>query len=237
MLHLCALAGALLLAAITARQSRWDLASLLLLIALTTVSDLMSVTTGAVALDVSGSFLGLMVTAVLLGGSPAALIGVLSIAVGWLKTREPPHYFLNNLVVYAWFPLLGGLVFHAVTRAGNIGTDQVGYYLLVFAVFVLALGVNFLMVAAYNWHMTGVPIWQQAREAVLPLLSSELFSALLTVAAVFAAVEIGVAGLALFAIVLAVFQFLAGELLASKQRADGTAPARDHRRPHRSRQP
>ena len=219
-LHVCALAGALLLAAITARQSRWDLVSLLLLIALTTVSDLMSVTTGAATLEVSGSFLGLMVTAVLLGGSPAALIGVLSIAVGWLKTREPPHYFLNNLVVYAWFPLLGGLVFHAVTRAGNIGTGQVGYYLLVFAVFVLALGVNFLMVAAYNWHITGVPIWQQAREAVIPLLSSELFSALLTVAAVFAAVEIGVAGLALFAIVLVVFQFLAGELLASKQRAE-----------------
>ena len=65
-----------------------------------------------------------------------------------------------------------------------------------------------------------IPIAQQAREAVVPLLSSELFSALLTVAAVFAADQIGGAGLALFAIVLVVFQFLAGELLASKQRAD-----------------
>ena len=95
-LHLCALAGALLLAAITARQSRWDLVSLLLLIALTTVSDLMSVTTGAATLEVSGSFLGLMVTAVLLGGSPAALIGVLSIAVGWLKTRGAAALLLEQ---------------------------------------------------------------------------------------------------------------------------------------------
>jgi diguanylate cyclase (GGDEF)-like protein len=219
-LHVCALAVALILGARTAHEAQWDLVSLLLLIALTTVSDLMSVTTGAATLEVSGSFLGLMVTAVLLGGSPAALIGVLSISVGWLKTREPWHYFLNNLVVYAWFPLLGGLAFHALTQAGNIATGQVGYYLLVFAVFVLALGVNFLMVAAYNWHVTRVPIWQQAREAVIPLLSSELFSALLTLAAVFAAVEVGVGGLALFAIVLVVFQFLAGELLASKQRAE-----------------
>ncbi|MGZ6565167.1 MAG: hypothetical protein ACXVH1_37510 [Solirubrobacteraceae bacterium] len=215
-LHVCGLGGALVLAAMTAHESRWDLVSLLLLIALTIVSDLMSVTTGAATLEVSGSFLGLMVTAVLLGGSPAALIGVLTIAVGWLGTREPWHYFLNNLVVYAWFPLLGGLFFRAVTEQGHIGTDQVGYYLLVFAVFVLALAVNFLMVAAYNWRVTHVPIWQQARAAVIPLLSSELFSALLTVAAVFAAVEIGVGGLALFAIVLVVFQFLAGELLASK---------------------
>jgi len=76
--HVCALGVALLLAAVTADQARWDLVSLLLLIALTTVSDLMSVTTGTATLEVSGSFLGLMVTAVLLGGSPAALIGVLA---------------------------------------------------------------------------------------------------------------------------------------------------------------
>ena len=219
-LHVCALAAALVLAAVTAHQARWELFPLLLLIALTTVSDLMSVATGATTLEVSGSFLGLMVAAVLLGGSPAALIGILTITVGWLNTRESWNYFLNNLVVYAWFPLLGGLVFHAVTRAANIGSDHVGYYLLVFAVFMLALGVNFVMVAAYNRYVEGAPISQQAREAVVPLLSSELFSALLTVAAVFAADQIGTPGLALFAIVLVVFQFLVGELLASKQRAD-----------------
>ena len=162
----------MVLAVVTAPEARWDLVPLLLLIALTTVSDLTSVTTATATLEVSGSFLGLMVTAVLLGGSPAALIGALSITVGWLKTREPWHYFLNNVVVYAWFPLLGGLVFHAVTHAGSIGTDQAGYHLLVFAVFVLALAVNLLLVAAYNWHVTPVPVWQQAREAVIPLLSS-----------------------------------------------------------------
>ena len=158
----CALAAALVVAAVTAHQARWELSSLLLLIALTTVSDLMSVATGATTLEVSGSFLGLMVAAVLLGGSPAALIGILSITVGWLNTRESRNYFLNNLVVYAWFPLLGGLIFHAVTRAANIGSNQVGYYLLVFAVFMLALGVNFVMVAAYNRYVEGVPISQQA---------------------------------------------------------------------------
>ena len=139
---------------------------------------------------------------------------------GGCNTRERWNYFLNNLVVYAWFPLLGGLVFHAVTKAGHIQTDQLGYYLLVFAVFVLALAANFIMVASYNWYTDGVSVWQQATEAVVPILSSELFSALLTVAAVFAAVQIGMTGLALFAIVLVVFQFLAGELLASKKRAE-----------------
>ncbi len=220
LLHAVALGAAAVVAVATAGQANWDIPSLLLLIALTTISELMSVSTGAATLQVSGSFLGLMVAAVLLGGSPAALIGVLSITVGWLHTRERWHYFLNNLAVYAWFPMLGGLFFHAVTQAGQIETDQLGYYLLVFVVFVLALAVNFVMVAAYNWYTGGVSIWHQARDAVVPLISSELFSALLTVAAVFAAVQIGVGGLALFAIVLVVFQSLAGELLASKQRAD-----------------
>ncbi len=218
--HVCALAAAGLLAAATADQARWDVPSLLLLIALTMISELMSVSTGAATLQVSGGFLGLMVAAVLLGGTPAALMGVLSITVGWLHTRERWHYFLNNLAVYAWFPLLGGLFFHAVTQAAQIDTDQLRYYLLVFVVFVLALAMNFVMVAAYNWYTAGVSIWRQAREAVVPLISSELFSALLTVTAVFAAVEVGVTGLALFALVLVVFQFLAGELLASKQRAE-----------------
>jgi diguanylate cyclase (GGDEF)-like protein len=220
LLHAAALGAAAVVAVATAGQANWDVPSLLLLIALTTISELMSVSTGAATLQVSGSFLGLMVAAVLLGGSPAALIGVLSITVGWLHTRERWHYFLNNLAVYAWFPMLGGLFFHAVTQAGQIETDQLRYYLLVFVVFVLALAVNFVMVAAYNSYTGGISIWHQARDAVVPLISSELFSALLTVAAVFAAVQIGVGGLALFAIVLVVFQFLAGELLASKQRAD-----------------
>jgi len=36
-----------------------------------------------------------------LGGPPAALIGVLTIAVGWVRWREERHYLLQNLVAYA----------------------------------------------------------------------------------------------------------------------------------------
>jgi diguanylate cyclase (GGDEF)-like protein len=161
-----------------------------------------------------------MLAAILLGGGPAALVGVLSITVGWLRSREAAHYFRNNIVTYAWFPLVGGLWFHATVSLAGVGPDQPGYYLLVFVAFVLALALNFAMSAGYQCHLDGSSLGHKASEALRPILASELFSALLTLAAVYVAVELGTVGLALFALVLVVFQHLVGELLISKRRSD-----------------
>ena len=55
----------------------------------------------------------------------------------------------------------------------------------------------------------------------MPILSAELFSALLTMAAAYVAVQAGTVGLALFtALALLIFQYLVGELLKSKQRGE-----------------
>jgi diguanylate cyclase (GGDEF)-like protein len=54
----------------------------------------------------------------------------------------------------------------------------------------------------------------------VPLLSAELFSALLTLAAVYVAVHLKTPGLILFGLVLVIFQYLVGELLTSKRRSD-----------------
>ena len=58
------------------------------------------------------------------------------------------------------------------------------------------------------------------------MLPAELFSALLTTAAVYLAVRLGTMGIALFALVLIVFQYLVGELLKSKQRARSCSGSR-----------
>ncbi|MFL5832223.1 MAG: putative bifunctional diguanylate cyclase/phosphodiesterase [Solirubrobacteraceae bacterium] len=212
------LVAAGVLAIVTAPSARWNLPEILVISALTAISDLTSVATGAGKLKVSGSFLGLMLAAVLLGGPPAALIGVLTIGIGWVRWREDWHFLLNNLATYAWFPLIGGWTFQLVSSAANMTPTHLSYYLLVFAVFVLALSINFTMIAAYHRYLGGPTIRQQANDAVVPVLSSELFSALLTMAAVYAGTRLGVTGLMLFALVLVIFQYLVGELLASKQR-------------------
>ncbi|MGZ4174342.1 MAG: diguanylate cyclase domain-containing protein, partial [Solirubrobacteraceae bacterium] len=218
--QLLALAGAAAVAALTAGSAHWSLAPLAVIAVLTVVSDLTSVETGSSKLRVSGSFLGIMLAAVLLGGGPAALVGVVSIAIGSLRWREAPHYFLNNLVAYAWFPLIGGLFFHAGITITHVGTHEIGYYLLVFAAFVVALAVNFVMVAGYQCYIDGSSLTEKTREALAPLLSAELFSALLTMAAVYVAVSLGTIGIVLFGLVLLVFQYLIGELLVSKHRSD-----------------
>ena len=218
--HAAALASAAGVAVVTARFANWRIVPLLVIATFTVVSGLTYVETGSTKLKVSGSFLGLMLAAVLLGGGPAALIGAVTIAFVWLRSREAPHYFRNNLVTYTWFPLVGGLVFYALIRLMGAGPHAAEYYLAVFVAFVVALAVNFLGVAGYQCYLDGSSLAQKAREALVPVLAAELFSALLTMAAVYMAVHMGTVGIVLLALMLVVFQYLVGELLTSKRRGD-----------------
>ena len=75
---------------------------------------------------------------------------------------------------------------------------------------------------AGRWELPGHD-WQAnrgAQRAASDLQSAELFSALLTMAAVYVAVELGTTGLVLFGVVLIIFQYLVGELLKSKARGE-----------------
>jgi diguanylate cyclase (GGDEF)-like protein len=212
------LIAACALIALTAGNYTWTAGPLAVIAAMAVISDLTCVEVSS-KLKLSGSFLGIMLAAVLLGGGPAALIGVLTISTGWFRWRESRHYLLNNLVTFAWFPLLSGLFFHAAVHLLHTSPGAGGYYLLVFATFVLALALNFLGVAEFQSHLDRSSLRNKAREALVPLLSAELFSALLTLVAVYVADQLGTVGLALFAVVLVVFQHLVGELLLSQRRS------------------
>ena len=113
---------------------------------------------------------------VLLGGSPAALIGVLTILIGWPRWREPADMLLNNLLTYATFPLAGGLLFLGVTEAAGIATASMAYYMLVFALFLIALTINFAMVWSYSCYVKRLPFMLGVRSTFLVLLPSELES-------------------------------------------------------------
>ncbi len=220
LIHALGLALGALVIVVTGGLDHWNIPRLAVIATFTIVSDLSSVQTGSEKLKVSGSFLGLVLASVVLGGGPAALIGVATIATGWLRWREAGHYLRNNLVTYAWFPLLAGLFFHASTRLAGVGSHDVGYYLLVFATFVIALALNFLGVAGYQCYLDGRSLIEKVREALVPVLASELFSALLTLSAVYFAGSLGTFGLGLIGLVLVIFQYLVGELLVSKRRSE-----------------
>src|SRR5436305_10078905 len=174
--EIVALVAGIALIAITAGSARWWPAWLAVIAVMSVVSDLTGVESGVAKLKVSGSFLGIVLAAVLLGGGPAAFVGILTISIGWFRFREAPHYLLNNVVAFTWFPLISGLAFHAAVNGLHIGTETAPYYLLVFAAFALALSLNFLGVAAFQCHLDRSPLLNKTREALMPVLSAELFS-------------------------------------------------------------
>src|SRR5947199_1813637 len=139
-----ALAGAVVLALATASSATWDVPLLAWLLVFAVVSDLWAIDTAANPsakhkLLMSGSFLALVLAMVLLGGAPAALIGVGTIVVGHFRFGERRDLFINNLVAYAWFPLIGGLAFDGARDALGATPSDPAYYGLVASVFFVAL--------------------------------------------------------------------------------------------------
>jgi putative nucleotidyltransferase with HDIG domain len=201
-----------------APDANWNPVLLAVLLAFCVFSDLTAVEAQA-RVKISGSFLALVVAMVLLGGPPAALIGVVTILAGWLRWRESWDYLLNNLLTFATFSLAGGLAFHAATEGAGLTSNDPVFYLLIFALFQFALATNFLMVASYGCYVERAPFSEKLR-LLPPVLPSEFASAMLAVGVTFIYNSIGIAAIALFGVVLVTFQYLLGQLLLSQQRAE-----------------
>jgi putative nucleotidyltransferase with HDIG domain len=213
------------LAVVTAGSASWNLPLLASLFAFAVVSDLWAIDTSANPSDkhrllMSGSFIALVLAMVLLGGTPAALIGVGTIAIGHVRFGERRDLFLNNLVAYAWFPLLGGFAFHALTQTLDADSGNPVYYALVAGVFFFALTVNFLAIAGYNCYLDGTSLRAKADKALTPLLGWDLVAAALAVSMVYAYKQLGGGALALCAIVILSSQRLLSQVFAAEQRAE-----------------
>jgi putative nucleotidyltransferase with HDIG domain len=198
----------------------WDLPALGTLLVLAVVSDLASIDVPAHRMRLSASFMSIVVAIAFFGGPPAAAIGVISIIAGWVRDRYPNDYLLINLVTYAWFPLIGGWGFHEATEATDAGQADPVFYLLVIALFCVTLAINFVLIAAYTCYEEGSRFTTKVRRTLIPVLPSELASAVLAVGIAYAYAELGLAALALFGAALVIFQRLVGALLLSQERAD-----------------
>src|SRR5919108_4123540 len=146
-LELAALGAALAVAVLGNGDSNWDLALFAILLATSVVGDLMAVQTPASRMVISSSFLTIVTATVFLGETPAAVIGVCTMGAAWLRFRYAPNVLLINLVTYAWFPLLSGLAFMTTVEAAGISQTDGPFYLCVFGLFVIALAINFTLIA------------------------------------------------------------------------------------------
>src|SRR3954452_25290235 len=98
---------------LAAPDANWDLALFGILLAFSVFSDVMSIETES-HLKISGNFLAIVLAIVFLGASPAALIALISIMLGWLRFREGLDDFLVNALTFITFPLVVGIAFHAI---------------------------------------------------------------------------------------------------------------------------
>ncbi len=202
-----------------APQSDWNLPLFLILLGFSIFSDLTAVTTTS-KFKVSGSFLALVLAMVFLGGAAAAVIGILTILAGWARWRDAGHYLLNNLLTYAAFPLIGGVISQQVVLETGITSNQPIFYALVFVVFLIALAINFALIVSYACYLARSSFLDKVRTALIPVLPSELAAALMAAGIAFLYVKAGIAAVALFGIVLVTYQYLIGALLLSQQRAE-----------------
>jgi diguanylate cyclase (GGDEF)-like protein len=209
-----------LTAALTSSWDHWRVGLMLALTAFAVISSLTAADTASSRLQVDGSLAGVILAVVLLGGGPAALISSVGMVAVSIRNQTKPHIVLNNVATFACYPLVAGLFFSATTHLVSVGPNRPAYYLLVFPTVIVALAVNFLGIFGYHAYLERSSVLQKIRAVILPLLSAELFSAVLTVAAVYFVVRTGIVGIAVLLVILVIFQYLIGELLKSQQRAE-----------------
>jgi diguanylate cyclase (GGDEF)-like protein len=214
------LVGLAAIVAATASHYKWDVWPLLTIVVYVVLSEFTAVNQASMRVYISGSMLGIVLAAIVLGGGPGALVGALTVTFGWLRSRERGHMFRHNLLVFAGFPLATGWAFHGLVSIVQLDPQKLGFYVCVFASFVVALVLNFVGYAIGQRGSDGMPFLARVEGVFVPVLPAELFSALMTLAAVYVAIHLGTMGIIMFALVLGIFQYLVGELLRSKSRSE-----------------
>jgi putative nucleotidyltransferase with HDIG domain len=225
------LAGSVVGVALASRASDWrPLWALALLGALAIGSYAFAVRVGHMQL--SGSFIALVLAMVVLGPAPAAVIGLLTLLVNGLRTRRKREWLpgLTDVVTYAVFPLVGGLLGRAllanglhVDAAARLHAADVA--LAVAAVYAATNLLNFALIAVHYRVTSGRGLLFQTRTLLLPMLPSEAAGLVLTALVATAYAELHESGPVLIGLVavLVVFMALARALARSEDRADQLA--------------
>jgi putative nucleotidyltransferase with HDIG domain len=175
--------------------------------------------------ELSASFVALILAMSLLGAAPAVALGIAAIVFNWLRRRVSPSETLNNLAIFAFVLFVGGLLVRVL--AGDVHdprnhamTQSVTFALIVFAVFLVTTGLNFLLLALDARVTNGRSLRSDIRERLLPVLPGELATGALATVLAVAYTNFGMPALFAGIVVLLVFQYLMIALLRSEDRAD-----------------
>ena len=217
-LHAALLAAAVGVCLVTGDLDRWPAAPLLLIALFTAGSELLTTRLDGES-GLSGITVGIVLTAALYGPGPAGALATVLILVGWSRTREPPVMLFGNLVSLVWPALAAAFIAHDLV--GGLAAGDPLRYLGVFAAFLAAESLNLLGVVSLARTWRGLRDAVRTAAALMrPVFAAELFSALLSVAAVWIVVRMHTVGIVMLGLVFAIFQYLVGELLTSRRRGE-----------------
>jgi putative nucleotidyltransferase with HDIG domain len=197
-------------AALVSTPEQWRPASMVGLLAVLVVgSDFLVL--DAKRFRIGGSFLGIVLAAAVLGPTPAVVLGLAASVADALRHRPRGTYLLNNLVTYATFPLVGGLILQQAHQSGALERGAFG--LAVFVVFILVNVLNFVMIAGHTVALRGGSLAHMFRTVYWPVFPWELATASITAMAVYGFEIYGAGVIGLFALALGVCQLLLRALL------------------------
>lgn len=184
-----------LLATLLSDRADWQPLSLVFALGATMiVADVMSVRARRVRMSA-----GLMVQVVamaLLGPAPAAAIGMLGVLGDALVNRVRIMATLNNLAVFAFLGLFGGVLFEVLGSLSALDPRDAAYALLVVPVYFVVAGLNLAIVSATTPGIARGERRRVLRESGVPALPLELLLALMATAAVLAWAHAGLAAAA-----------------------------------------
>jgi len=216
--------AAVALAVHLSTRSQWEpIALVLVLLALALIGDRIS---SAIAGGVLSTAHTAMVLAIcLLGPAPAVLFGLAAAILTSAVRRLPPGSWITNATALTLYPLAGsGVVALAVGdvhgAAGHHMTTSLAFGLVIFAVSVTTIFVNFLIIALDTYFEEGRPVIKQIGESFVPLLPGHLAAAVLVAVIGVGYVNLGMTVLIAAIVVLATFHYLTGALIRSEDRAD-----------------
>jgi putative nucleotidyltransferase with HDIG domain len=202
------LGAAVLAAVLLSHADDWKPVELVLLLFVLAVgSDMLTVEVRSVR--ISGAFLALVLAMALLGPAPAAAIGGVSALIDALISRRTWDRAANNVVTWATFPVVGGVLARLIfgeTAAGH--TDALGFAAEILLIFMVTNFLNFSMVAVFHRVSFGSSFRSNLREVYLTVLPSEFATGLLTAGVGFSYGRLGVGAVGLAAVVIFIFQYL-----------------------------
>jgi putative nucleotidyltransferase with HDIG domain len=203
----------------TNRAGDWHpLPLVALLFALAHGSELMTLDMRGIRM--SGSFLAFVLAMALLGPAPAAAIALSCAVVDAVLHRSPLDRALVNFAIYSTYPLAGGLAIVAFAgTAPPSGDAAFGFAALVMLVFMGANALNFAMAAIAMAYSYGTP-WRMLLRAFVLAVPSAFATALLTAGVAFSYSRIGLASVALAAVVLFVFLYILRTSVQAQERGE-----------------